>query len=52
MLPLMKLDGEFRAVRSCPASFVERLFGATQFEIEYAGKWRRVYCTKKGIYHV
>jgi hypothetical protein len=52
MLPLMYLDGEFRAVRSYPTTLIERLFGATQFEIEYAGRWRRVYCTKKGVYHV
>jgi hypothetical protein len=31
---------------------IERLFGATNFEIEYCGKWRRVFCTKKGVYHV
>lgn len=52
MLPLMQLDGAFRPVRACPATFIERLFGATNFEIEYAGAWRRVYCTRKGIYHV
>lgn len=52
MLPLMKFDGAFRAVRATETTLIERLFGATNFEIEHNGAWRRVYCTKKGVYHV